>query len=97
VFDAIYNYVVAHPRGLRRLEVAPMPRRFAQAMAGAVALAIGAGLLAGAAIAAWLLEAILVVAVLRVVFGDYCLGAHVYYVLRRFRTGQSLPTPCGSR
>src|SRR5262245_38578766 len=43
-FDAIYNNAVARPRGLRPLEAAPPPRRFAMGMAGTVALAIGVAL-----------------------------------------------------
>ena len=40
LFDAIYNHVVADPRGLPRLSAAPAPRRFAQAVAGTLAVAI---------------------------------------------------------
>ena len=34
LFDAIYNYVVARPRGLAPLGAAPAPRRFAGGLAG---------------------------------------------------------------
>ena len=92
IFDAIYNYAVAYRRNLRPLGVAPVPRRFAQGMAGAVALAIGGALLLGATITAWLLEGLLVVAVLRAVFGDFCFGAYAYQVLRRrYSNSQSGP------
>ena len=60
IFDAIYNYAVAYPRNLPPLGIAPAPRRFAQGMAGAVALAIGGALLLGATITAWLLEGLLI-------------------------------------
>ena len=83
LFDAIYNYAVAHPRNLPPLGVAPPPRRFAQGMAGAVALAIGGALLLGATITAWLLEGLFAVAVVRAVFGNFCVGAYVYHALRR--------------
>jgi hypothetical protein len=36
-FGAIYNYVVARPRGFAPLSIAPAPRRFAMSMAGTVA------------------------------------------------------------
>jgi hypothetical protein len=95
VFDAIYNHVVAYPRSRRPLGVAHPPRRFAQGLAGAVALAIGVALAVEVSVVAWVLETVLVIAALRAVFGDFCLGAHVYYVLRRLTSGQ--PLPCGSR
>ena len=59
LFDAIYNYVVARPRGLALLEAAPAPRRFAGGLAATFTLAIGVALLTGAASTAWTLEALL--------------------------------------
>ena len=82
-FDAIYNYVVARPRGLAPLGVAPAPRRFAMTMAGTVSLTIGIALLAGAAITAWVFEGLFAVAVIQVVFGDICGAANVYHLLQR--------------
>ena len=52
-FDAIYSYLVARPRGLAPLDVAPAPRRFAMGMAGTVALTIGIALAVGASHTAW--------------------------------------------
>jgi Domain of unknown function (DUF4395) len=83
IFDAIYNHTVAYPRNLPLLGVAPAPRRFAQGMAGSIALAIGGALLFGATITAWLLEGVFVVASLKAVFGNSCFGAYAYHVLRR--------------
>ena len=40
-FDALYNRLVAKPKGLPRLNPAPAPRRFAQWMARTFMLAIG--------------------------------------------------------
>jgi hypothetical protein len=82
-FDAVYNRVVAYPRVLRPLGIAPAPRRFAQGMAGSVALAIAVALLAKAPAAAWTLEGVFVLASMAIVFGDSCFGACVYHVLRR--------------
>jgi hypothetical protein len=82
-FDAIYNDAVARPRGLRLLEEAPAPRRFAMGMAGTVALTIGMALLVGASITAWVLEGLFAVAVIQVVFGDVCGAANVYHLLQR--------------
>jgi len=88
-FDAIYNHVVAHRRGLPPLTTSPAPRRFAMSMAGGVALAIGIALLAGTTMVATLIEALLAVAVMAVVFGDSCAGANLYHVLRRRLTTEA--------
>jgi hypothetical protein len=61
-FDALYNYLVAKPKGLPRLGPAPSPRRFAQGMAGTFMLAIGLTLFSGWHTFAWALEAVLLVA-----------------------------------
>ena len=82
-FDAIYNAVVARPRGLAPLEAAPAPRRFAAGVAAILTLAIAVALLAGARSTAWVLEALLSAAVAAVVFGRSCAGAALYDVLRR--------------
>src|SRR5262245_41728049 len=55
LFDAAYNRLIAYPRALPPLGVAPAPRRFAQGMAATVALATGAALLSGAMVTAWVL------------------------------------------
>ena len=82
-FDAIYNRVVAYPRGLRPLGIGPAPRRFAQGLAGTVALVAGVGLLTQTTIVAWVFEGLFVVASMAVVFRDSCAGADVYHLLRR--------------
>jgi hypothetical protein len=81
-FDAIYNHVVAYPRGLQPLGAPPPPRRFAQGMAGTVAMAIGVALLAGTTIVAWVLQGMLAVASMAAVFRDSCAGADAYYLVR---------------
>src|SRR6266513_2320848 len=58
-FDALYNHLVAKPKGLPQLGPAPAPRRSAQAMAGTFMLAIGLSLLSSRSILAWALEALL--------------------------------------
>jgi len=83
LFDAIYNSVVAHRRGLRPLGVAPAPRRFAQGLAGTVAMVIGVALLMNVTTIAWIFQGLFVIASMTVVFRDNCAGAEVYYVLRR--------------
>lgn len=83
LFDALYNQLVARPRGLPRLAAALPPRRFAQGMAGTFTLLIGAALLVQAIFAAWILEALLAVGLSATVFGDFCGPAHLYMTLRR--------------
>ena len=82
-FDAIYSYLVARPRGLAPLDVAPAPRRFAMGMAGTVALTIGIALAVGASHTAWVFEGLFAVAVLQVVFGDVCGAANLFHLLQQ--------------
>jgi hypothetical protein len=77
LFDAAYNHL-ACPRGLPRLGVAPAPRRFAQAMAASVALAIGSALLAGTTVTAWIFQGIFTIALVAVVLGRVCGPANLY-------------------
>jgi hypothetical protein len=83
-FDAIYNRLVAKPKGGALLGPAPGPRRFSQGMAGTFMLAIGLLLLAGSRIPAFAVEAVLVAALAALIFGRFCLGSFVYHLL----TGQ---------
>jgi hypothetical protein len=83
LFDAIYNSVVARPRGLAPLGAAPAPRRFAGGLAGMLTLAIGVALVTEVRSTASLLETVMTAASAAVVFGRSCAGAELYYVLRR--------------
>ena len=83
LFDAIYNYAVAFPRGFPPLDAAPAPRRFAQGCAAMLALAIGLALLTEATVMAWILEGVFVVAGASAVVRRFCLPAHLYHMLRR--------------
>ena len=78
LFDAAYNRFIASPRRLPPIPNAPAPRRFAQAMAGTMALAVGGSLLSGATTAAWGLEALFALATLSVVVGRVCAPAGLY-------------------
>jgi hypothetical protein len=86
LFDAIYNYTVAYPRGFPPLRAAPAPRRFAQGGAATLALAIGLALVTGATSMAWILEGAALVAIASVLVRRFCVPAHLYYVLRRTST-----------
>jgi hypothetical protein len=81
-FDAAYNRMIAGPRSLPALTTAPAPRRFAQGMAGTFMLAAGALLFMGWHTAAYVVEALLVVALSALIFGKFCLGSYIYHLLR---------------
>jgi hypothetical protein len=83
-FDALYNRLVAKPKGLPKLGPAPSPRRFAQAMAGTFMLAIGLSLLWSWSTLAWALEALLLAALAGLIFGRFCLGSYLFLLF----TGQ---------
>ena len=88
-FDVLANRFVARRRGIPPLPTAPGPRRFAQGMAATVTFAIGAALFAGAGRTAWLLEGLMVTAVVAVVFGNFCEGAYLYVLVRRITRHQA--------
>ncbi len=77
-FDALYNRLVAKPKGVPRLSPAPAPRRFAQAMAGSFMLAIGLSLLFGLSVLSRTLEALLLGALGALIFGRFCLGSYLF-------------------
>ena len=80
-FDALYNRLVAARRHTPPLTAAPRPRRFAQALAATFMLLIGVSLLAGWNMLAWVLEAILIVALGALIFGNFCLGSYLFHLL----------------
>jgi Domain of unknown function (DUF4395) len=83
-FDALYNHIVAKPKSLPGLGPPPSPRRFAQAMAGTFMLVIGVSLFFGLSILAWAFEALLVAALVALIFGRVCLGSYLFLLF----TGQ---------
>ncbi len=81
-FDAVYNRTLGARPGTARLDPAPPPRRFAQGMAGSFALGIGILLLLDAGTAALVLQALLFGALAALIFGRFCLGSFLYYLVR---------------
>lgn len=69
-FDRLYDTLVGARRGLPPLPPAPAPRRFSQAIAASFTVVIGASLLAGWTVVAW-------------IFGRFCLGSYVFLLLAR--------------
>jgi hypothetical protein len=84
-FDALYNRLLAKPKGVPRLPPAPAPRRFAQAEAGTVMLAIGLALLCEVNLLAYLLEWLVLASLGALIFGRFCQGSYLYWLF----TGQS--------
>jgi len=80
-FELVYNWLRAAPRGLPPLPPAPPPRRFAQALAAAMALAITVSILSGRIVFAWVVEASLLAAIGGIVFGSFCFGSFVFHAL----------------
>jgi hypothetical protein len=81
-FEAIYNWTMGRRHGGFRLDPAPAPRRAAQFMAGAFALACALFIYFDLAIAAYIVEVVFVAAVLALILGGFCLGSFVYHLLR---------------
>ena len=78
LFDAAYNRLIASRRGLPPIPVAPAPRRFAQGAAATVSLAVGAALLSGAVLTAWVLTGLFAIGTMMVVVGRVCGPAVLY-------------------
>lgn len=80
-FDALYNALIAGPKGLPRLGPAPPPRRAAQAIAATIMLGAGATLLGGWLMASWVLQGLFVMSgvMLR---RKFCVGAYVYHLVK---------------
>jgi hypothetical protein len=76
-FNALYNYPLGSKRGSFLLRSAP-PRIFAEAMAGCLAVTIGALLARGHDRSALLLEGVFVLANAAVVFRQFCFGAFLF-------------------
>ena len=90
-FDAIYNRTVGILPGRARLGPAAPPRRFAQGMAGSFALGIGVSLLLHLGTVALVLQVLLFAALAALIFGRFCLGSFLYYLLRG-RSGFAIAT-----
>src|SRR5262245_2079809 len=81
-FDLLYNRTLGRQPGAFRASPAPPPRRTAQIMAGAFALACALLIHFGYDVAAYVVEGIFLAAVLALLLGGFCLGSFVYHLLR---------------
>jgi hypothetical protein len=95
LFDFVYNRTLGRRPGAPHLEPAPPPRRFAQGMAATFATAIWAAMTADLPLAAWILQAFLLLAVAALVFTRLCLGSFVYHVVRGRRAFAVRTLPWG--
>jgi hypothetical protein len=80
-FELLYNSTFGSRAGALKLGSAPAPRRFAQGMAGAFSLAIGILLMVQQRIAAYVLEAMFLLAIAALLFGGFCLGSFIFHLI----------------
>jgi tellurite resistance protein TehA-like permease len=80
VFDIVYNRFLSPKSGFR-LQPAPAPRRFAQTLAGALSIVIAVLLILDHAVAALIVDAVLLAAIAALVLGGFCFGSYVFHVL----------------
>ncbi len=81
VFDLVYNRFLAAPRGRRLIAPAPGPRRFSQGMAATFMLAIAVSLTMHWLIATLIFEGLLILALMALLAGRFCMGSFVYHLL----------------
>jgi hypothetical protein len=80
-FDWLYASFVALRTGRWSVMTARGPRRFAQGLAAAFMLVIGVSLFKGWRGLAWMMETVLVFAVVALVFGRFCLGSYLFHLI----------------
>jgi len=92
-FEAVYNSIFSRRPGAFHLTPAPAPRRTAQAMAGAFALACGLLIHFGLSTAAYVVEGMFLAAVLALALAGLCVGSFVHHLLggRAAFARQTLP------
>ncbi|TAM79102.1 MAG: DUF4395 domain-containing protein [Acidobacteria bacterium] len=81
-FERLYDWVIGGPASMPQLEPAPAPRRFAQGMAATFMAITGLSLALGWMIVAYVFEAFLLVALIALVAGRFCMGSYIFHTLR---------------
>ena len=79
-FDALYNRTAGKRPSRFQVSPTPPPRRTAQAMAGAFALACALLIYFGFTVLAYVVEGIFLAAVMALTVGGFCLGSFVYHL-----------------
>ncbi|HET9178938.1 MAG TPA: DUF4395 family protein [Terriglobia bacterium] len=80
-FERLYDWVIGGPASRSKLEPAPPPRRFAQGMAAAFMAVTGISLALGWMIVAYVFEAFLLVALIALIAGRFCMGSYIFHTL----------------
>lgn len=80
-FERVYDWVIGGPASMPKLEPAPAPRRFAQAMAASFMAATGISLAFGWMIVAYVFEVFLLIAIGALIFGKFCMGSYIFHTL----------------
>jgi Domain of unknown function (DUF4395) len=81
LFERLYDWVIGGPMSKPKLEPAPPPRRFAQGMAATFMAVTGLALTTGWLIVAYVFEAFLVVALVALLAGKFCMGSYIFHTL----------------
>jgi len=82
-FELLYNATFGSRPEAMKLRHAPPPRRFAQGMAATFSLTITMLLIFEQRIAAYIFEALLLLAIGALIFGGFCLGSFVFHLIRK--------------
>ncbi|HEV2246897.1 MAG TPA: DUF4395 family protein [Terriglobia bacterium] len=80
-FERLYDWMIGGPASMPKLDPAPPPRRFAQGMAASFMAAAGISLALGWMIVAYVFEAFLLVALIALIAGRFCMGSYVFHTL----------------
>lgn len=80
-FERLFDRLIGRQRGFLPLSPAPAPRRFAQGMAATFMLLAGLALSWHWQAAAYVFEAMLVMAFAALLGARFCLGAYIYHLL----------------
>src|SRR5690242_1713717 len=81
-FERLYDWVIGGSASMPKLELAPAPRRFAQGMAATFMAVTGISLAIGWMMVAYVFEAFLLVALIALIAGRFCMGSYIFHALR---------------
>ena len=82
LFERLYDWAIGGPMSKPKLESAPAPRRFAQGMAATFMAITGLSLAIGWLIVAYVFQAFLVIALVALLAGKFCMGSYIFHTLQ---------------
>ncbi|MGA8182857.1 MAG: DUF4395 family protein [Terriglobia bacterium] len=82
LFERLYDWVIGSPMSKPKLEPAPAPRRFAQGMAATFMAITGLALTTGWLIVAYVFQAFIVIALVALLAGKFCMGSYIFHILQ---------------